>query len=460
MPQDRMLDDPPVERYRPRPSGVAIGIMVEALGLGDLSDPLARRWIVGEPIADDARAAAAASIARAFVDAGIRVAPALALDQPESSSDAIHRFCAVWDAVGGQLEHGPLCVRAEDGPWLAFAFLRLVAIDLAMRGAAAQALEGRSTARQQAGTPLDGLDEPIVLARKALARPWRAEHEREELADQLEAGLRRLLERGGRVLGLRAAPGRDALRELVERGTQASAARWLVERLRATETDPLWATDLRAACEPWIDHLGRCAGRLASEPDAELPLHGILERAARRDTPPTELEALRSASLWIVEADHPRDTLPERRTGRKREPFVLPVDDHTVERARAIQHAFVHDEDGLVCSLEHGRRALWLAPDDPELLVAVGATLAERACACRYPGWEYHADVGLALLRRATWLEPRWDRPWVEIGIVLADVGAWDRARRWFERIPATVSVTARLSRLRALLRPSAEPSH
>lgn len=119
---------------------------------------------------------------------------------------------------------------------------------------------------------------------------------------------------------------------------------------------------------------------------------------------------------------------------------------------RALQRELVDADQDLDGTLEHGRRALQLAPDEPAILVAMGVMLADRACERRDPGWEYHVDVGLALLRRATRLEPRWDRPWIEIAIVLADVGAWERARKWVAAIPAEVPVTARLSRLRAAL--------
>jgi hypothetical protein len=151
-----------------------------------------------------------------------------------------------------------------------------------------------------------------------------------------------------------------------------------------------------------------------------------------------------------VQADHLRDAPPLERAGGRDRSFVLPIDDPPPERTRTIQRELVAAEDELDGTLEHGRRALRLAPDDPELLVGMGVALTERACERGHPGWEYHVDVGLALLRRATRIEPRWDRPWVELAIVLAELGAWARVRAWVEDIPRDVPVSDRLPRLRS----------
>lgn len=467
MPQHRSYEEFPVERYRPQPSGVAMGIAVEALGLRDLPEPLAQRWFRGEAIGDAERGAVAGAIARALVGAGIRLAPSVdALDEPEALRDSILHHAEAWDALRAALEREALDVDAEAGPWLVFGLLRLVVIDLAVRGAAAGMLAPRSTTYEvAAGWSLPRGYEPLMArARAALERRSRSPEgpdETDALGDQLEAGLLRVLERAEHALAGPTAPRRPALLELVRRGTRASAAPRLVERLQAAEPDPLWATDLRAACGSWPERLVEQAQRLAGDPHAaQERVCGIVERAHRRGLAPAELEALRVAASWVLLADRPRDVMPVASGAGGREPeLMLPVDDHPPERARMIQRELVAASDELDGTLEHGRRALELAPDDPALLVGVGALLAERACEHRYAGWEYHVDVGLALLRRATWIEPRWDRPWVEIAIVLADIGALDRARTWLDRIPADVPVTPRLLQCRALLLRSGERS-
>jgi hypothetical protein len=468
MPQHRLYEEFPVERYRPRSSGIAFGIVIDALDLRDLPDPLAQRWFLGEAMGDAERGVVAGVIARAFVAAGIRVAPGVeALDEPEALRDSVLHFAEAWEALRAELEREALDVAAEDGPWLAFGLLRLVAIDLAVRGAAAGVLaRGSTTYDAGAGWSLPRGYEPLMArARVALALRSRAPEghdEPNELGDQLEAGLLRVLERAEHALAGPTAPRRPALLELVRRGTRASAAPRLVERLQAAEPDPLWATDLRAVCGSWPARLVEQARRLAGDLHAGLEhVCGIVERAHRSGVAPEELEALRVAASWVLLADRPRDVMPaEGGAGDGREPaLMLPVDDHPPERARMIQRDFVAAYDELDGTLEHGRCALELAPDDPALLVGVGALLAERACEQRYAGWEYHVDVGLALLRRATWIEPRWDRPWVEIAIVLASLGAWDRARRWLDGIPAGVRVTPRLVQWRALLLRSSERS-
>jgi hypothetical protein len=459
MSQHSMIEPRPPERYRPRPSGISIGAVVEALGLDGLDEPLARDWFLGQTIGEAERRAVADAIARALVVAGVRLAPsvgALELDEPEGLRDVILHHADAWEALRAELDRQALAVDAEDGPWLVFAFLRLVAIDLAIRGAAAGVLARRPSVHDEGvGSSLPhGYEELVAQARVALERPRRPEDERGELGDQLEAGLLRVLEQGEQELAGPHAPSRAELLELVRRGTRAGAARDLLVRLGAAELDPLWAADLQLAGGPWIERLGLQARRLSDEPDAELGLHGIVERARRDGATPEELEALRAEALWVVQADRPREPLsPDHGASRGTgESFMLPLDDHPPERARAIQREFVRDADELDGTLEHGRRALQLAPDDPVLLVGVGAMLAERACELRYPGWEYHVDVGLALLRRATRIEPRWDRPWVETAIVLADVGAWHRARTWLEAVPPDVQVTPRLVRCRAVL--------
>lgn len=474
MPQHPLYEESPVERYRPQPSGVAIGAVVEALGLRDLPEPLARRWFLGEAIGRAERGLVAGAIARSLVAAGIRLAPGVdALDEPEALRDSILHYADAWDVLRAALEREAVDVLAEDGPWLVFGLLRLVALDLAVRGAAAGVLARRSTTHEEgAGWSLPrGYEQLVARARAALQRRSRPAEEpderergdeRDELGDQLEAGMLRVLEQAEHALTGPTAPRRPALLELVRRGTRASAAPWLVERLRAAEPDPLWAADLRVACGSWPERLVEQAQRLAGDPHAALgSLRGVVERALRSGVAPAELEALRADAMWILLVDGPRDVMPvEGAAGGGREPaLMLPVDDHPPERARMIQRDFVAASDELDGTLEHGRRALELVPDDPALLVGVGALLAERACEHRYAGWEYHVDVGLALLRRATWIEPRWDRPWVEIAIVLASIGAWDRARTWLDGIPADVPVTPRLLQCRAALLRSGERS-
>lgn len=443
MSQHPELQPPLPARYRPRPSGISMGDVVDAFEARDLDDPSVRRWLLGETLDDDARTAAAAVIARGLVMAGVRLAPsvgAFELDEADVLRDVILHHVEAWEALRDGIDREGLAVLAEDGPWLAFAFLRLAAIDLALRGAAAGTL-ARARDPGRVWSPPRGFDELMARARVALELAERSADERSELGDVLEAGFLRLLEQAEHELASATAPGRAALLELVRRGTRASAARGLVERLRRAEVDPLWVADLRAACEPWSERLVACARRLAGEPDPELPLRPIEQQ-----------QALRAEVPWLSQADHLRDApMPERRAILER-PFVLPIDDHPPERARSLQRELVDADQELDGTLEHGRRALQLAPDEPAILVAMGVMLADRACERRDPGWEYHVDVGLALLRRATRLEPRWDRPWIEIAIVLADVGAWERARKWVAAIPAEVPVTARLSRLRAAL--------
>ncbi len=438
-------------RCRLRPSGVLVGAMVETLGLRDLGEPNAPPWLLGEPIGVGERRVVVAAIARELVVAGLRLVPSIGafeLDEAEALGDAILHGCDAWEALREVLDREVLPLRADDEAWLSFAFLRLSAIDLVMRGAAAGVL---ARAHDEAGawSPSRGFDALIAGACAALEQSGRPADERRELGEQLEAGLWRLLERGEQELVAPSAPGRAGLLELVRRGTRASAGPWLAERLRRAEADPLWAADLRAACEPWIERLRECVRRLAGKLDSELvPPTG----QAEPDPSPAACEELHAESRWIVQSDHVRDaSAPERRAGRDRS-FVLPVDEHPPEWERSLQLGFLDAEDELDGALEHGRRALQLAPDDPGLLASVGTLLAERACERRHPGWEYHVDVGMALLRRATRIEPSWDRPWIEIGIVLADVGAWARARAWVEGIPSEVPVTARRLRLRAAL--------
>lgn len=448
------MDQPSSPRYRPRPSGIAIADVVQALGLGALDDPVARRWFDGGSMAGHERAAVVGCIADRLVAAGVCMAPSVGareLDEAEVLRDVILRAVEAWDALGDALEREALPVDADDGPWLVLALLRLVAIELAVRGAAAGALAG-SGEEPSPWSPPHGFDELVALAQVALERPGRPDEERHELGEALEAGFLRVLEQAEEELAEPGAPGRAALLELVRRGTRASAMRGLAERLDRAEPDPLWSMDLRAAGEPWVERLRQQARRLAGEVDGAISLREIVERAGQRGRSTEEQRTLGGEALWLVLADHPRDPAPpERGQGRDRS-FVLPIDDPSPERVRVIQRELLAAEDELDGALEHGRRALRLAPDDPRILVGLGVALTERACERRHPGWEYHVDVGLALLRRATRLEPRWDRPWIEIAMLLAELGAWDHVRAWVAGIPAEVDASERLLRLRALL--------
>ena len=132
--------------------------MVETLGLRDLDGSIAPPWSFGEAIGHAARSALVASLAPAFVAAGLRLVPgavvsspsapgailggveAFELDEGEAVADAILHGCDAWEALRDVLDREALLVAADDGPWLVFALLRLVAIDVAIRGAAAGSL--------------------------------------------------------------------------------------------------------------------------------------------------------------------------------------------------------------------------------------------------------------------------------------------------------------------------------
>lgn len=535
----------PTERFRPPPSGVVLGIIVDAFGLRDPDEPLlssktAQRLFGGERISDGKRQELLEAIARALVEVGIHLPPEPNADGVDAATlmrEFLESHARAWDGLRGLLSGQSCPVGTSEAPWVVFAYLRLAAIDLAVRWVAARLLD-------EAPAPSDGdwawteprgacqllkswlADERVHLTPEGLARElgknrktvygWtgggstpdtvsqasiadffaeKLERDRDALARQLRLhyglvavwghaqqalsmpalpkperdafasfireGFVRLVSMGWQelepyvrpsVIERPGGPPREALYELVRYGSRGGAAsQWLVNRWWTNERDPLWATDLRAVGGSWLNRLQQCTRHISplSDPSAvdqikrELTSQGVPENFLSK--------SMLHQFMWMAQADQSVDSMTpaQRKQWDGMEFLVIPSDDAQKSRTRMTQFDECLTHHKYDAALEHGLRAVELTPEDPEVLFRVGALLAQRAYEWRFAGWQRDIEAALELLRKSTSVDPTWDRPWVEIAIVLENAGDWAAARMWSESIPDDVHVTPHLLKVR-----------
>ncbi|MEM9456652.1 MAG: hypothetical protein AAGF11_20910 [Myxococcota bacterium] len=140
----------PPKRYRPPPSGVLLGAVVDGFGLRDPDEPVlssktAQRFFHGERISENKRNELLDAIALALVEVGFRLPFVTRSDDTNEVApirQLLDLHARAWDQLCGLLSSQACPIGITEGPWIIFAYLRLAVIDLAIRWTAVRLLNG------------------------------------------------------------------------------------------------------------------------------------------------------------------------------------------------------------------------------------------------------------------------------------------------------------------------------
>ena len=202
-------------------------------------------------------------------------------------------------------------------------------------------------------------------------------------------------------------------------GTRFAGAEYLLRALWRQERDPIWSTDLLAASSPWhlrLTHVMQHLGGLDQVMKLAHDEFGIPEKDA---------ESLLDKVLRDVQADPTRPivTDPSELTGMT--VVRIKGDAKYSARNRMIQYAQAKSEGDLDTAILHVRRAVELQRESAEYHFHLGATL----------GMAGEVEEGLQECWIAASLDPAWELPKVEVGIILLNAGRHEEARGHLESV-------------------------
>ena len=181
----------------------------------------------------------------------------------------------------------------------------------------------------------------------------------------------------------------------------------------------MWKADLMAASKPWdlrLTHVAQHLGGLDKVKQLVHDEYGIPLDAA---------EAMMDEVLRDVQADltRPAITDPSELEGLT---FVRVKGDAKFSaRNRITQYAQARSEGDLDAAILHVRRAVELQPESAEYHFYLGGTL----------GMMGEVEEGIRECWIAAGLNPSWDLPRVEVGIILLNAGRNQEAREVLERV-------------------------
>ena len=488
--QRRSLGQP----YRVPLSGTVLGVIVKEFLLTSpvLISKRARRYFRGQRIKDDNRFEVIEAIAAALEKEGF--VPTLPfLDRngwPAAGmlTLAIAWYAEQWDALAGYMRSASAPVERPD--LAATAYLRLVAIDLALRTSALLWLAELPS--PQEGVPVWA--EPRGNARYLrglLERCGSSAPTRDELAEQLsvsyntvdswlDAGVRPSLQNLQKIAGqlaehmdgvdptalvsemrlhyavsslgdsLASHIGREAVLDLATAfirftsrnldglrtfsklapdaaasaqmlilmlGARFKSCEHLVRALWRREKDPVWRADLQAVCNPWhlrLGHLMKNLGGLDQGLQILQEEYGIPKEAAGN---------ILEQVLSKIPAD---PTIPEWVDPAVLEElnFVRVKGDAAYSaRNRITQYQWARAKGDFATAIRHVRRAVELQPGNALYHFELGATL----------GTAGEIREGIQECWIAHQLDPSWELPKVEVGIILLNDGRSEEARDHLE---------------------------
>ena len=186
-------------------------------------------------------------------------------------------------------------------------------------------------------------------------------------------------------------------------GTRFVSSEYLLRALWRQETDKVWKTDLMAASKPWhlrLTHVAQHLGRLDEVKELLHEEYGI---------PVEEAEELMNGLLRDVQADLTRPAVTDPSESQGRSFIRVKGDAKFSARNRIIQYSQARSEGDLETALVHVRRAVELQPESAEYHFHLGATL----------GMMGEVEEGIQECWIAAGLDPSWDLPQVEVGIIL-----------------------------------------
>ena len=482
-------------------SGQIIGAVVGELRLQDdvLKSKTALRYFKGGRIKDDSKQEIFEVLGQALVDHNI-IPPSPFLVQEEIPlakviSSAIAWYADQWDQLVGYMQSTSAPVDRPD--LAAVAYLRLATIDLSLRTSAALWLAELPTPDE--GTPLwaenkgratylrrllddcgpdgptrDELAERLEVSYNTIDNwldtdtrpswfhisrlaeelaPYHAELSKETLQSRLHrhdalSGLCDLLSvHIGRdaVVDLATALVRftsrnlaglkqfskltpdDAARRqffILMLGTRFVGTEHLLRALWRQERDPVWSTDLMAASKAWHLRLTHVMQHLGGLDQAMKLVHDEF------GIPAEDAESLLDQVLRDVQADSTRPIPPDPSELDGMTVVRIKGDAKYSARNRMIQYAQAKSEGDLNTAILHVRRAVELQPESAEYHFHLGATL----------GMAGEVEEGLQECWIAASLDPTWELPKVEVGIILLNAGREEEARDHLESVACSQS--------------------
>ena len=202
-------------------------------------------------------------------------------------------------------------------------------------------------------------------------------------------------------------------------GARFVSSEYLLKALWRQEGDSVWRTDLMAASKSWhlrLTHVAQHLGGLDKAIQLINEEYGI---------PVDVPEEMMDKVLRDVQADSTRPviTAPSDLEGHT---FVRVKGDAKFSaRNRIIQFSQARSEGDLDTALIHVRRAVELQPESAEYHFYLGGTL----------GMVGEVEEGIRECWIAAGLDPSWDLPRVEVGIILLNAGRNQEARGHLERV-------------------------
>jgi tetratricopeptide (TPR) repeat protein/ribosomal protein S16 len=457
--------------FKPPQSGQIIGVIVKSLGFNRevFSSKTARRYFSGQRIHDELALEILEELAFVLIDTGVFPVPVNKEGNEkykELLSLVVQRCAIRWDQIAGYMRSASYPVNKKDLAPLPY--LRLAVTDLSLRTAGILRLNGiqsitnevphwaekggnsrfldeimkglgdRRPTREHIAKEIDISDNTVDSWIDAGARPS-DEHLR-RLADVLETS--GTLTFGERAVGklrrhyllstlcdsLATHVGRETTIDLATAwvrftnglltllkgysesaalgdtlilalGTEFEHSADLLEHLWRTESDPVWRADLLAAPGDWIPRLQTTAQYLGSIDEA-------MEKFQKQFGVSDEMmEKMAEGIGKLVQSDPTRSSPIQPGQTRIR----IKGDAAFSARNRMTQAIQASAEGDFDSAITHLRRAVELQPQSPEYHFHLGANLGKRGL----------IEEGIQECWIAAKLDPKWDIPLVEVGIIL-----------------------------------------
>ena len=477
-------------------SGRIIGVLVRELHLRNsvLSSKQAQRYFRGQRVSVKKKYEIIASVGQALVDNGI-VPPSPFLQQrtmplSRAIGEAIGWYAEQWDELVSLLRSASAPVDRPD--LAALAYLRLAAIDLALRATAVLWLAGLPTPAEDTpnwaetnsggnflkgflnrcrrlGVTRETFSEKMDVSVNTVdswldkgARP-RVEHLdiiAAELASHIDdvdaATLRQQLRRHYAFSAicdlLSTHLGRDAVIELATNltkyisrnfaglkahskleaddaarrqffilllGANFVGSEHLLRALWRREDDPLWRTELMAASKPWhlrLTYVMQCLGGLEQAVRRAHEEYGI---------PPDFFESNIDHVLRAIQSDPTRPHFTDHSKLNELNFVRVKGDAKFSAGNRMLQYGQAKSEGDYRTAIEHVRRAVELQPENASYHFHLGATLGV--------GGEVSEGINECFIDAE--LDPEWELPKVEVGIILLNAGRNEEAREYLEKL-------------------------
>ena len=202
-------------------------------------------------------------------------------------------------------------------------------------------------------------------------------------------------------------------------GARFPSCEYLTRALWRKEKDPVWRADLQASSKPWDLRLGHVMKGLGGIDQ------GLKILQEEYDVPPDVAGNLVDKVMREIPADPtipewiPHDVLEEMN-------FVRVKGDAAYSaRNRITQYGWARAKGDLDTALRHIKRAVELQPENALYHFELGATL----------GTAGEIKEGIQECRIASGLDPSWELPRVEVGIILMNAGRNEEALAHLEEM-------------------------